>query len=312
MKRNPYFRSMVLFLSLLLASIACNLPGSAPAAPAEQFEVPPTSAPVSQDQPESQPESTEAPPQSEVPTEAPQSPESSAEQPVCTTLGNLYFRSGPGDTYPEIGGFTPNSTFIPLGYNADNGFGWIYAQNSVDAAYGWVGNNTNYLTCNIDPASLPYKAVDAPPPAAAQPPAQSSRTSALPSSAFGAPTEGGGTCGPGYPYDCYVNLSDDAFIQFVLLKDGKELTKEDGVQQIDFQVKDSSGSRTFYQHTEQNAPYCIFGGSNGCASWAQENGVYTWGNGEPVEPGTYLVQIDPTLASNDIVHWEWYIEVSLP
>ena len=308
MKRNPYFRSMILLLSMLLASMACNLPGSAPSAPAEQYQEPAaTSAPVSQDQPEL----TEAPPQPEVPTEAPQSPASPAEQATCTTLANLYFRSGPDENYPDIDGFTPNSTLIPLGYNADSGFGWIYAQNPANSAYGWVGDNSNYLTCNIDPATLPYKAADAPPPAAAGPAAQNSRASALPTSALGAPTEGGGTCGPGYPYDCYVNLSDDAFIQFVLLKDGKELTAEDGVLQVDFRVMDYGGNQTIYEHTEQNAPYCIFGGNNGCASWAQENGVYTWGNGKPVKPDTYLVQIDPTLASGDNVHWEWYVEVSL-
>jgi hypothetical protein len=139
---------------------------------------------------------------------------------------------------------------------------------------------------------------------------------ALPRSVLGAPSEGGGTCGPqpDYPFDCAVVLTDASFVQFFIYQDGRELTAQDGVQQVDFYVYNSDKSRTFYSHTEQNSPYCIFGGESACTPWVFEGGVYKWSSGgEAVQNGTYIISIDSFVGSGEPtnIHWEYFVDVFL-
>ena len=146
---------------------------------------------------------------------------------------------------------------------------------------------------------------DAPP---ARPPLPHSVTSSTPD---------GGTCGPDYPYDCNVIVSDDSLIHFILLRDGQELGPDEGVLEVNFRITNLDRSRTIYNKVEKNPAYCIFGGSEPCNPWVIEDGVYKWGQGgEPVEEGKYIViidpQLDPAFDSENQVHWEAYLEISLP
>jgi hypothetical protein len=55
-----------------------------------------------------------------------------------------------------------------------------------------------------------------------------------------------------------------------------------------------------YRHTERNAPFCLFGDSNGrCNPMPQVNGEYRWpdsdgspGSGRAVNPGTYTLEVN--------------------
>jgi hypothetical protein len=305
MKTASIVRKTAILFSLLLLSLSCNL--LVGASPQQQQDLP-TQETIVQTQPEAtdtnQPEATNtALPLSPVPpSETAQSSNASSTTPSCTILTNLFFRSGPGVEYPEIDAFTANTTITPVGYNPS---GWIYAQNPANQEFGWVAENPNYVSCNLDPKSLPSKAADAPPPTAVR--------IVLPHSALGTPTDQGGTCGPGLPYDCNVIMSEDTLLQFKLLKDGVELTDPAVVQQVDFFVFDNDQTRTIYAHTERNSPYCIFGGDSNCNPWVFEDGVYKWeSGGEVVQAGTYVISITPLLANGDNVHWEWHLEISLP
>ncbi len=137
---------------------------------------------------------------------------------------------------------------------------------------------------------------------------------------------GPGTCGtggitfdgnPDNVYDCTVVFSDNAFIELIITKNGQEIGRSDGVQDVFFSVKqiDNDGNeRTFYTHTESNAPYCIFGGDDTCTPWILEDDVYKWEQGGvPLEAGTYTVSIIPNMIDPPInLFWSADITVTLP
>lgn len=88
----------------------------------------------------------------------------------------------------------------------------------------------------------------------------------------------------------------------------------DGIQRVTFTISDANG--TVYQHSEQTAGYCIFGGGEpDCNPWPQQNGQVVWGaGGPPVQPGTYSVQIEvePTSANGDASQFgEWIFTITV-
>lgn len=181
---------------------------------------------------------------------------------------------------------------------------------------------TEYPTATEEPTQEPT--LEPAPPTEQQitieivPPTNTPRVvAALPSSVLGAPSEGGGVCGPqpDFTYDCGVALTNASFVQFFIYQNGVALTANEGVQQVDFYVYNSDKSKTFYSHTEQNSPYCIFGGDIECSTWVFEDGVYKWSSGgEAVQNGTYIVAIDSFVGFGEPtnIHWEYFVDISLP
>jgi hypothetical protein len=303
MSQNIISRWMALPLLVVLAVIACGTPVSVtsppePTANEEIFTEPENTATVEVQQPTST---------DEVVQEA----TTAGTAPSCTVLiQGLNLRSGPGTAYrPAIRQLDSNSKVTPLGFAPQGlvGGSWAYVQDLASQDKGWVSTGPKFISCNIDLATLPPVAFGTPQPT-------------FPSTAQVSP--GPGTCGQGGitsdstgdVYDCDVKFSDDFLIQMVVLKNGQKIGEADGVQNVVFSVSQKNGN-TVYNHTENNQPYCIFGGdSSSCSSWVTENYVTKWEPGGVVlESGDYTISITPTLNDPSInLFWSADIKLNLP
>jgi hypothetical protein len=302
MNKRTFPRWIVFPLLATLAILACNISASTPASIPITGENTATEAvPTATEQPASTPiiiiqEVTVTNP---APTSGPS----------CTVLqDNLNLRSGPGTAYrPPIGSLRVNSLVTPLAF-APNGIpseSWAYVQDSESQTKGWVNAGEKYISCNIDVTALSQMAFD--PPSAPS----------LPDTSQASP--GPGTCGQGGifndngdEYDCAVVFLDNGFIQFKVLKNGEEIGKNDGVQNVNFKV--TQNGDTVYKHTEGNAPYCIFGGDNHCNSWVLEDYIYKWeAGGAAVEKKEYTVKITANLDDPSAnLFWSADIKITLP
>ena len=231
--------------------------------------------------------------------------------PRCTVLRDLNLRSGPGTAYnPPITLLPANTELIPLAYNPVGypGGSWVQVE-APSQKTGWVSAGAAYISCNIDLKGLPSVSV-------APPPATTTQQTARPSGQASNPS---GTCGsdPGATYDCKVVFTDGFPMQFVLLKNGKEIGKKDGVQSVDFKVQQGDNPDPIYQNSEAEAAYCIFGGNGPCNSWVLEDNVYKWrSGGPPIKAGDYKVSIDATVNTKEgdtlSFHWDANVTISLP
>jgi hypothetical protein len=99
----------------------------------------------------------------------------------------------------------------------------------------------------------------------------------------------------------YVFRTDDTNEQFSASKDGRDITS------VQFTVTSLDGNVVYYDHTENTAGYCIFGGGEpDCSPWVFENGQYRWvSGGEPVKPGNYQLTITVTATDNQVGVWFW-------
>jgi hypothetical protein len=303
MNKKNFLHWMMLSLLTTLAILACNISASTPAAIPVTGENTATEAiPIATEQPTSTPiviirEVTVTGP-------APTS------RPICTVVqDNLNLRSGPGTAYrPPITSLPVNSELTPLGFAPEGipGGSWAYVQDSASQDKGWVNAASQYITCNIDVTALPQMAFDPPTPPS------------LPDTSQASP--GPGTCGQGGifsdngvdVYDCDVVFSDKGFLQFKVLKNGEEIGKDGGVQNVNFSV-DQNGE-TVYNHTENNAPYCIFGGDDRCNSWVLEDYTYKWeAGGSVVEKKKYTVSITANLDDPSVnLFWSADVKITLP
>lgn len=229
--------------------------------------------------------------------------------PNCTVLQGLNLRPGPGTAYtPKIRVLPANSIVTPLGYAPKGipGGSWAYVQDSASLDKGWVSAGPQYISCDIEVSNLPLMAFGTPLPPALPNTSQASA--------------GPGTCGKGGVtsdngvdiYDCTVEFSNDWLIQFKIIKNGVEIGETDGVQNVNFSV--TQNENLVYTHTENNAPYCIFGGNAACNFWVLEDYFYRWETGgPPVTSGVYKISIAPTLDDFSVnLFWSAEITITLP
>ncbi len=64
---------------------------------------------------------------------------------------------------------------------------------------------------------------------------------------------------------------------------------KDSVANVDMRVLDAQ-NRTVYQHTEQTARYCLFGGDQNCNIWEFAAHNNAWPNNAPIKRGTYFLR----------------------
>lgn len=133
-----------------------------------------------------------------------------------------------------------------------------------------------------------------------------------------------GTCGSqgnvnetGDEFDCQVVFADGFPMEFKIFKNGQEIGREGGVQKVDFRVTQTDtndNTNTIYENTENNAPYCIFGGDSICPPWTLEENVYKWEQGGlSLETGVYKVNIVASLDDLSVVLvWSADITVTSP
>jgi hypothetical protein len=220
--------------------------------------------------------------------------------PTCTILQDLNLRSGPGTAYrPPILVLPGNSIVTPLGFNPTGipGGSWVYVEYPAGGQKGWVSAGNQFVSCDLDLASLASIVVGTPLP----PP--------LPRSAISSTPEG--SCADkDLQYVCEVVFSDEAWVQFKVLQDGRELGQGDGVEQVSFTV--IRDGNVVYEITELTKDYCIFGGNGPCNPWVVENYNYQWKVGGPaVQPGEYLVRIEGTV-NGILLTWRATFNVTLP
>ncbi|PWH13358.1 MAG: hypothetical protein DDG60_10375 [Anaerolineae bacterium] len=229
-----------------------------------------------------------------------QTPPPAPTAPSCTILQDLNLRSGPGTAYrPPILVLPKNSIVTPLGFNPTGipGGSWVYVEVSPGGQKGWVSAGNQFVSCDINLSSLPSLVVGTPLP----PP--------LPRSAISSTPEG--SCADtGLEYVCEVVFSDEGWIQFKILQNGRELGQADGVEQVSFAV--IRGENVVYEITELAKDYCIFGGNGPCNPWVVENYTYRWkAGGAAVQPGEYLVSIESTV-NGILLTWRATFKITLP
>src|SRR5574341_2299866 len=86
--------------------------------------------------------------------------------PSCTVLQDLNLRSGPGTAYnPPLTQLNAGTEFIPIGFNPQGvpGGPWVQAQVESINQTGWVSAGSQFISCNLELATLPSVQVPPPP-----------------------------------------------------------------------------------------------------------------------------------------------------
>jgi hypothetical protein len=275
----PYLGFFILFIT------ACILPGS----------VQPTPIVITA----TSPVSTETPPPLATPI-TPTSPNNAS----CTVLQDLNLRSGPGTAYnPPITQLDAGTEFVPIGFEPQGvpGGPWVQAQVESTNQTGWVSAGEQFVSCNLELATLPE--VDVPPPPKGVPPrVGTGGVDGDNISAFRFSFD----YNPDYFVRMYVFRSDDSNEVFSADKDGR------GITSVEFIV--TKGNVEYYRRTEINPGYCIFaGGEPDCNPWIFENDQNKWvAGGNAVEEGNYLLTVIVTAKDNEVGKWFIDFNIDLP
>jgi len=291
MNLNTFSRWMTPFLLATLILVSCS-PAASPTSPS----VPQASA-TQNIQTGSESTATVRPTPEVVPGTT-----AAGSSPSCTVLQDLNLRFGPGTAYrPPVKVLPANSVVTPLGFTPQGipGGSWAYVQDPSTQTKGWVNAGPQYISCDIDLATLPSVAFGTPPP----PP--------LPKSTQSSDPDGNGFCiDPSDDLECVGTFSDQTLFQFQIIRNGIELGENDGVEQVSFTVK--KDGVPVYDIVEVNKAYCVFGGNGPCNGWVFEDGIYKWTpGGLTVEPGEYEMEVLATL-NGETSRWAVNFTAALP
>ncbi|MBI1878969.1 MAG: SH3 domain-containing protein [Chloroflexi bacterium] len=254
------------------------------------------------------------------------SPEVSA-KPVCTVVpASLNLRSGPGVAYePPLATIVQGTVLKPIGFSAIGypGGQWVQVQ-TPDNLTGWVITDPQFVTCNVDPATLPPVSAPPPPMPTSTPtlaPAQPTPTpSPTPELFVVLEPPGGGNDNidgyvvfPGYTQG-QLNPNDVVFrnrmVFRVIAYDIRRMGLKDGagIENVRFEITNSQGS-VVYEHTEQTAGYCVFGGGEpNCNVWNFAEHNYRWPepySDQRIENDDYTVQITIQPQNGDAANWNF-------
>lgn len=223
--------------------------------------------------------------------------------PSCTVLQQLNLRTGPGTAYnPPIVALDTGTEFTPIGFNplGTPGGSWVQARVDSISKTGWVSAGAQFVSCNLELTGLPEVSV-APPPRPAPPRVGTGAVDGNNIDSFRFSIDYNND----YFVRMYVFRSDDPDEGFNASKDGR------GIVSVKFVVSNPNNTRNFYNSTERNAGYCIFGGGEPeCNPWVIENGQYVWGaGGEPVEARDYELLIEVTAEDGQV--GDWIIPINL-
>jgi hypothetical protein len=298
--RQQFSRSKFLYLGFLIVfSFACTLSGT----------VEPTPIVITA----TLPDFTETPLASETSVSTTPSPSITSisasptpSGPNCTVLQDLNLRNGPGTAYnPPITALKAGTNFVPIGFDPQGvpGGSWVQARVDSINQTGWVSAGEQFVSCNLELASLPQ--VDVPPPPKGAPPSVGTgAVDGVNIDIFRFSID----YNPDYFVRMYVFRSDDENEVFSSDKDGR------GITSVEFVVTSPDGSSEFveyYRNTESNPGYCIFGGGEpACNPWTYENGQYKWSpGGNPVETGNYQLTITVTAEDGEV--GIWFIDINI-
>lgn len=295
MRINSFSPSLALSCLAVLTILACSLSVS-PATPSAQ---PTTTQTI-----ETEPGPTETIQPSQPTFTAEVTKETTVASPgvSCTVLQDLNMRFGPGTAYrPPVRVLPANSVITPLGFAPQGipGGSWAYVQDAASQDKGWVSAGPQYISCNVELATLPAVAFGTPPP----PP--------LPKSAQTSDPDGNGFCiDPDSGFTCVGIFSEESLFQFQILRNGVELGDNDGVEEVSIAV--NRDGDPVYSIVEVNRAYCVFGGNGPCNPWISQDGVYRWKQGgTAVEPGEYEMEVFATL-NGETSRWAVTFTLTLP
>lgn len=245
--------------------------------------------------------------------------------PVCTVVAaSLNVRPGPGVAYvPPLASVAQGTTLTPIGYSAVGypGGQWVQIQ-TPDGQTGWVSTDPQFVSCNIDPATLPPVSVPPPPtptPTSTPIPAQPTATpSPTPEQlAFFEPPGGGNdniggyVVFPGYT-EGQLDFNNLVFrnrlvFRVVAFDKNKGQTDGAGIESVRFEILGDPG--TVHERTERTAGYCVFGGGEPtCNVWNFAEHNYRWPEPyqhELITNGLYSAQIEINPTSGDSANWNF-------
>ena len=327
-RKIPSAKPVIQWLCAVTAGLlllSCNLPlsGNSPSPPAPTTESPlalnsetqTAQAPQIPASPNSPAPSQETP-QNPVPTDTASLPvPTNTSQPPtadafpCTVQTSLFFRSGPGKAYTQLGAYAAGTQVAPSGYYPQGfpGGPWVLVTD-LAGHQGWVSADAEFITCSVDIRGYPQPAIPPTPspvplptdtPTSTSPPPRPHVESSIP---FGDPQGLEG-----------VPVFDDNYFVKMDVHDPAQGDKNgDGITKVDFQVQDLNGN-TLYSRTENTASYCIFGGGEpACNPWVIENGVVKWtAGGDAVQSGDYTLNIFVTADNPDIPGAFWGVDIHI-
>jgi hypothetical protein len=283
-RSRPFLRGMGLFLGmLLLPALACNLQAPPPTPVVVTVLVPAVTQAIDSES------SATSPPSALPPTAGPS----------CTVQQNVNLRSGPGTAYdPPIDMLKTGTELIPTGYNTQGvpDGSWVQVEVKGQNETGWVSATAQFVLCTMELASLP-SVTASPPPKPQRPVVSAGTPDGNNQDNFRTSLD----INPDYFLRMYVFYSEDPNENFKAKKDGRD------IDTVEFTVTSPDGGTTYYDRTEKNAGYCIFGGGEpDCTPWIVEGGQYKWKQGgKPVQSGKYGLTITVTASNGDEGTWLW-------
>lgn len=242
------------------------------------------------------------------------------EAPTCTPTQstNLFF--GPGLSFTTLRELDPGDTLTPLAFSPQ-GFPdgqWLEVAVVATNQQGWVGAGSAFVTCNIDPTSLP-SAANIPPTPTSEPTTTTQVIATQEVAQAGPPRITNNA--PGGTKAEYVLdevIVDDEFLFRIYIADTR-FDEEDGagIHHADFTILTQDESEVIYENREDHAAYCVFqGGLPDCNPWVEENGRFYWPNGVEVQSGSYhatiLVYPQHPEFQNEVWNWDFDFWIDLP
>jgi hypothetical protein len=228
---------------------------------------------------------------------------------TCNPTQPLNLRFGPGLSYnPPLRALSPDEDLTPLAFAAQ-GFPsgqWLEVEVAATGELGWVSAGSAFVTCSVNPASLPPAANIPPTPV---PPATNTPQAVAQAGPPRITNDPPGGTTAEYVLDEVI--VDDAFLFRLWIADTR-FGEQDGagIDHVEFTISTQDQSQVIYQNREDNAAYCVFqGGLPDCNPWRQENGRFLWPNGIEVQPGAYHATIlvypqDPAF-SGEVWNWDF-------
>lgn len=237
------------------------------------------------------------------------------ENPSCIQRQALNLFAGPGLSFPLLRALAADETLTPLSFSAQ-GFPdgqWIEVEVVGSGDIGWVSAGSAFVTCNINPTSLP-PAINIPPTPTIQP------TNTPPVVAQGGPPRITNNAPGGTTAEYVLDevIVDDEFLFRIFVADTR-FGNEDGagIDHADFTILTQDESHVIYENREDHAAYCVFqGGEPDCNPWREENGRFVWPNGIAVESGSYhatiLVYPQHPEFQDEVWNWDFDFWIDLP
>ena len=245
--------------------------------------------------------------------------------PRCQVVtAGLRLRSGPAIVFdPPIAILTQGTALIPQNSSPDGQ--WVFVQVSNSEQVGWVDVSPQFITCNLDVASLPVGQVPPTPTPSSTPAPTTAAATATPIALVVIPRIGGGS--GDLDGDVFTDprifrgsvnnpiFSDRMALQIqTWAKDGPQRDGA-GIAYVDIAFIDDAGNGdAVYQKRENSPAYCSFGGDSPCPVLKlQPNGTWPDTHNQ-IYNGDYVAEfiVTPKDQNKDGGNWRVPFRIQIP